>query len=325
MTDYYVDGAVGNDGNLGTSEGAGNAFATITHALSVVAAGDRVFVKGSVVYNETATIVTPGSGFNYILIEGYTNTVGDNGQVIIDGQITRARGIDCTIGGAANYVIKNITCRNHTLYGFDFVSESSVGFWNCKAINNGNSGFVVSFSSSFAYCEARLNSNNGIDGGNTGRYYACVSANNSSYGYLGNSNATLYKCLAYENGLDQVQYASVNAAVQNTIQGLSDPADFGIDTASSTGIIADNIFTDNGTGLGISTTEISINLLIDNNLFFNNTANYENSWINNQFYNVHAQHDVIGDPQFVDAANEDYTLADSSPAINAGIKPGPLT
>ena len=117
MTDYYVDGAVGSDLNNGLAEGAGNAFETITQGLSVVVAGDRVYVKASVTYNETATIVTAGSGFNYILLEGYTSTVGDNGQVTIDGQSTRARGVDCTTGGAANYVIKNITAQNHTLYG----------------------------------------------------------------------------------------------------------------------------------------------------------------------------------------------------------------
>jgi hypothetical protein len=37
MTTYYVDTAVGNDGNAGTSEGAGNAWATIDKAMNTVA------------------------------------------------------------------------------------------------------------------------------------------------------------------------------------------------------------------------------------------------------------------------------------------------
>jgi len=62
MATYYVDTAVGDDGNLGTSEGAGNAWATIQHAVDNVAADDKVWVKASGTYSEAldATGATAG-------------------------------------------------------------------------------------------------------------------------------------------------------------------------------------------------------------------------------------------------------------------------
>ena len=84
MTTYYVDGAVGNDGNAGTSEGAGNAWATIDHAMNTVAAGDKVFVKATGTYSETPVMDTVGASNNPITFEGYTTTPGDNGKVTVD-------------------------------------------------------------------------------------------------------------------------------------------------------------------------------------------------------------------------------------------------
>ena len=56
-TTWYVDGAVGNDSNAGTSPGAGNAWATIGKATSTAAAGDTVNVKASATYTLTAAAV----------------------------------------------------------------------------------------------------------------------------------------------------------------------------------------------------------------------------------------------------------------------------
>ncbi len=77
MATYYVDGAVGDDGNLGTSEGAGNAWATLTKAMNTVAAGDKVWVKASATYTETMTMVTVGAQGTPIVFEGYTTATGD--------------------------------------------------------------------------------------------------------------------------------------------------------------------------------------------------------------------------------------------------------
>ena len=81
MATYYVDTAVGDDANAGTSEGAGNAWATIDKAMNTVAAGDKVWVKASGTYDENGNIDTAGSLLSPIEFEGYSSTTGDNGKV----------------------------------------------------------------------------------------------------------------------------------------------------------------------------------------------------------------------------------------------------
>ena len=81
MTTYYGDGAVGNDANAGTSEGAGNAWATIDKAMNTVAAGDTVYIKASATYDETANIDTAGTQGSPISFIGYSSTITDEGKV----------------------------------------------------------------------------------------------------------------------------------------------------------------------------------------------------------------------------------------------------
>lgn len=69
--------AVGDDANVGTSEGSGNAWKTIDKAMNTVAAGDKVWVKASANYTELVTIDTVGSIAAPIVFEGYTSTTGD--------------------------------------------------------------------------------------------------------------------------------------------------------------------------------------------------------------------------------------------------------
>jgi hypothetical protein len=323
MTDYYVDGAVGDNGNLGTSEGAGNAWATIDYALGQIIAGDKIWIKASAIYNETATVITAGSFGNEIVLEGYNSTPGDLGQAVIDGQSTRLYGVDCTTGSNPYYLLKNITVQNTINVGYNFGAETGVAFYNCKAVNTGSTGFLTSFSCSWAYCEAIGNVGSGYSCGNTPRLYACIAAGNSSYGIVGTNNMTMYKCLAVNNGISQASFSSHYAVVLNTIDGVDQPAGhMGLNINTGTGLVADNIIVNNETGMGVSSAD-SVNRLVDYNLFFNNTSNYETTALT--LSEVHAKNDVIGDPAFVDAGNYDYTLLDTSAALNVGMRPGALT
>ena len=96
MATYYVDGLNGSDAAAGTSEGT--AWKTIDKAMNTVAAGDKVWIEDTATYNETATIDTAGTAASPIEFEGYNTTTGDDGQITIDGQSTRAKG---TGGNAA--------------------------------------------------------------------------------------------------------------------------------------------------------------------------------------------------------------------------------
>ncbi len=87
MATYYVDTAVGNDSNAGTSPGSGNAWATLGKAASVAIYGDKVNVKASGTYTITSGVTfdstdsVPNSA--PLLVEGYTTTPGDGGQVTV--------------------------------------------------------------------------------------------------------------------------------------------------------------------------------------------------------------------------------------------------
>jgi hypothetical protein len=90
MATYFVDGAVGNDANAGTTAGAGNAWATINRAANTAAgtpiavAGDLVHIKASATYTLTTAQVFTNSGNatnGAITYRGYTTTPGaDDGR-----------------------------------------------------------------------------------------------------------------------------------------------------------------------------------------------------------------------------------------------------
>ena len=85
MTTYYVDNVDGDDANAGTSEGSGNAWASIGKAMQTVAAGDHVGIKvtgtdytvedGST--DSIGAIITAGTAASPIIFEAYTTTLGD--------------------------------------------------------------------------------------------------------------------------------------------------------------------------------------------------------------------------------------------------------
>lgn len=184
MSVYYVDTAVGNDGNAGTSEGSGNAWATIDHAMNTVAAGDKVWVKASGNYNELATIDTAGTQTSPIVFEGYTSTTGDGGVATISGQSSRANCIVDNIAANTNifYCFKNFLC---TLATGDGVNTDclSITWKNCSFSGNGTT------------------SGDGYQG--SGQFENCKFDDNSARGYNGDrSNTVLIGCRAYRNGTD---------------------------------------------------------------------------------------------------------------------------
>ncbi len=132
-TTYFVDTAVGNDANAGTSAGAGNAWATIGKATATIAAGDLCYVKASGNYNEAVACATTSGGANTPLtFEGYTSATGDGGQVTVDGQNSRANCL--TTNGKTNYIWRNFIFTGATTRAFDNTSNST-GYWsfyNCR-------------------------------------------------------------------------------------------------------------------------------------------------------------------------------------------------
>lgn len=230
MSTYYVDGATGNDT---TGDGSsGNPWATISKAMTVVALGDVVYVKASVVYYETVTIP---SDVHCSLI-GYTTTPGDNGRAIIDGGSSRSNGIVDQIGTggtAAQYHFSNFEIRNCTgegitlirpgagnepylhltlfnIHSHDNAKEGALGISsypnvtvrNCRFNHNGRYGTYLQGS-----LTPHINSvahDNGASAAFGGFYrpsqcYNCIAYANTGFGIAGHF-APLINCIAYNNG-----------------------------------------------------------------------------------------------------------------------------
>lgn len=185
---WYVDGSVGDDANTGLSQGAGNAFMHIQHAIDTAAAyggsGHVIKVKRGILYLEDLDIIshtnltleTYGPGSNPIVkkvgewalymqtclnvdFDGFTFKESDMGLYMFTG-CHFCDFTDCTfddndkhgayvVGGTAN------NC-------------SSITFTRCEAYSNGKHGFNVEGKStnnntsiSWMNCKSH---NNGIQG-----------------------------------------------------------------------------------------------------------------------------------------------------------------
>ena len=321
MATYFVDMAVGDDVNAGTSAGAGNAWKTIDKAMNTVAAGDKVWVKASANYTETATIDTVGTSGSPIVLEGYTTSTGDGGQAVIDGASTRANGIADSLGGTASilYAFKNFHLKNHTSDAVNLgVRIQRVTFVNCRAENNAGRGFYVNQFACFYRCLA--DSNTGVSFQlSSNAILACCSIHTASGAHCidGSTALTLYNVLIYNSGtagrgVDSSGGNTQSAIFNCTIDGENAMAT-GIRFADGhlCSVVGNCIIYDCGTGI-----EQRVNDSGDLNVFFGNLLNSNTT--NYLRYSCEKFGEVTGAPAFTDEAADDYTLTPGSPAKAAG-------
>lgn len=84
MSNFYVDNSYGDDGNSGTSEGAGGAWETLQRAALVSATEPKVWVKNTgIPYVVESPVDTWGVVVGKHWWSGYTDTIGDDGVVEI--------------------------------------------------------------------------------------------------------------------------------------------------------------------------------------------------------------------------------------------------
>ena len=328
MTTYYVDGAVGNDANAGTSEGSGNAWATIDKAMNTVAAGDKVWVKASASYDENGNIDTAGTITAPITFEGYTSTTGDNGKVTW----TNSSGVALTdTTSFSYYIFKNFKFTGCSSSGVSI--SSAFKFYNCEFTSNGaNGAFFNSYSS----------------------FVNCLFANNSTVGL--NTSAA-----SYINVIGCLFYGNTNAAIYGTGQNIfidscvfysPGASNHGIDCSADYTILSHCTFDGDGsTGFGVNAAGESYLAVVSNIIydydegyrcydtaqavFFTCVAAYNlmNTLPTGAYRTNSADitgleygyQDVTSAPAFTDEANDDYTLGATSPAIDAGIMPGCIT
>jgi hypothetical protein len=327
MTTYYVDGAVGNDTNDGLAEGAGNAWATIQKAAdTALNGGDIIYVKNSVTYTEEVTqSVTPTgySNANPLRWIGYSDVPGDFGRVVIDSPSSYAWYITYQV---AYGLWMNFSFTGGSTYGFNhsFGSGDSACFYNCEFRNNGSSGFYGDNVNSFFRCDIRNNGFHGLDIDNDCMIIACKIHNNTQKGvYVIGSLGVLYKTLVYDNGAEGVEVTSnLDFGACNSI--INNSGAFGLETGAASQAIAvlENVVYGNNIGINIDGVNgVGLLEFFDYNAYYNNTTNI--AGVTDPFKD--SLNDVLGDPRFIDEANDDYRVRQNSPLVGAGITPGVFT
>jgi len=340
---YYVDVAVGDDANAGTSEGEGNAWETLAKAADTVVAGDKVYVKASGTYETEdgsndccAYLETAGNDESPIVWEGYASTPGDGGIVTINADPT---------GDQFSYCIKvdtGVSSLFNVFKNFVFTGSSSAAvyaggmsdylyFYNCRFTNNDGDGSYLDNYNVFLNCMFD-NNDEGMNADANNTFIGCTAFGNSKNGFSLDTYFNVFiHCLAFGNTANYSNFTAQDRSVfvNCTTDGENELLN-GIlqsDSTSSVIHVVNSILYDNATGVGNygDQCEIGIGFF---NLYNSNLVDVD------QFMPVSAG-DGVGDrgdvsssqtegQLFVDASNaaaldRDYTPASGSDAIGAGM------
>ena len=323
MAIYWVE-----TGHGGTDSGTEtNPYLTIDQAMNAAnTAGDHVWVKASGTYDENGNIDTAGSATSFITYEGYTSSTGDNGKVTW----TNSGGSALTDTPATSYCsFKNFKFDNCS--ATNVVVGNALVFINCEFTSSGGDGVICAFNCSF---------------------YKCIVANSTTIGINAGtgSGVIVAGCKIYSNGGIAFSVSSRDCIFYNTVfyagHGSSDVIAAQADNSVMMGCTIDGDGTsgrlvDAGTEAwaciidsvlydgadAYYTTDVALQQtsgIFANNLINSCTNSYwdGSAEISHPGYNLG---DVTSAPGFTDEAGDDYTLGDSSPAIDAGLQPGGIT
>lgn len=314
MTTYYVDTAVGNDANAGTSEGSGNAWATIDKAMSTVVAGDKVYIKASGTYSETPNIDTAGTLAAPITYEGYTSTPGDGGKATISGST------NCVTTSLAvnQYMIwKNMIFTGASSHAYSCTNDDYCIFYNCEFHTNGGWGIAFDNALVLVNCIFYGNTTYHVDADNSIYAFGCKFYNLASGTTSLNSASNVYmsNCLFYNNSPSLYETFAgilVNNCTFDGEGGSGQAIVLNANCMFFNNIVYDYDSATAAVGLNAS-HQYPFAVVAYNLVNGNATANYSLTG-----YEIGYQ-DVTSAPSFNNEAGDDYTLAADSPAINAGL------
>ena len=308
---YYVDGVNGNDWNGGT--GWSDAFATIGKALDVASDYDLVLVADAT-YNETDL------NFNgkKIYLKGVDhNTAG--GRPVIDCQ-QAGRAFHFSSGETKDAVIENFVVQNGQVTGGGvkggaiYCSSSSPTITNCAF--SGNSAIGSYAGGGAIYCSS-----------SSPMVTNCTFSGNSASGGGGaiycyyHGSPTVINCVFSGNSAD---YGGAFVCGSNSRPTLTNCTFSGNSASSYGGVVrcwGASRPTLNNCILWNNTASSGGNEIYINDSASSCTLNYccvDNAGYGGQTGKITENNCVFADPQFVDPANGDYHLQDTSPCIDAG-------
>lgn len=322
MATYYVDGAVGNNGNPGTSPGAGNAWATIQFAADTAVAGDKVWVKASATYTGPIDFDTnAGTGASRIVFEGYTSTTGDGGRATISSGGSSASVL--VHNGTADFVtMKNFVLTNATSECVKATANTDyLQFENCRFLKGSSTpstafsagGYFLFRNLSLVRCEISGGfSGNGINGANGLYVEGCVIKDCGGDGInIGSycSIITIKDSVIAGNGDDGIVVAGSTGPLFFTGNTIDANGGDGIDIHGSNNlmvVVRNNLITNHSgfgdTGLKVGSLVGTTSLNCDYNGYYNNNPNTSGT-------DTSGAHDVLltADP-YTNAASDNWTL-----------------
>jgi len=226
---YYVKTS-GDDSKDGLSEA--NAFRTITKAVSVVSAGDTVYIAPGT-YREVVSLLTSGNESNYITFEGdpdcnhfvnekkgYVRITGcdSNEQPQATGRIFHFAGKNYNIlrnvvvdglksgtGIIGVYLYANDICENCIVQGVSYGIYGAGTTRNCVAIAGSRAFAALTLAENcigiggiggFDVCSLVKNCL-GIGSGSYGGFSNSTVYNSIGIGYFGFNNCNCYNCISF--------------------------------------------------------------------------------------------------------------------------------
>jgi hypothetical protein len=317
MTTYYVDGALGDNANAGTSEGAGNAWATCTYADANTVAGDTIYVKASADYAEQLTITVVGTSSAWKHWIGYTTTPGDGGKATITGSSSRTRCLYNASSSAIYHRFENFIFEDATGDAFDSGTSDVWMFVNCEFNSSGN-GADTDRCVLYINCKFSNNTGDGVDvAGVSCLFLWCQFDGNGAYGCVTANAHVLFKCIFSDNASGHVRstptLSNIGCVLHCTMDG-NNATNNGMFMSVNTFIQAfcNNIVYDNDVGVDRPASGADDNgVYVDGNLFYSNTTDRSDfpAGVN----------DVSGDPKFRDEGSLDFSTLLGSAARQVAI------
>lgn len=312
MATYYVDITTGDDADTGLTEAL--AWKTFAKTQSApIAAGDKVYVKGSATYTTRLVISVVGTTTAPIVFEGYTTTPGDEGMVTVT-DTTNNTGLT-PAAGSNYYVIKNFRFTGMSGVGAGNLTSDSLTYKKCRFDTNGGNGVNGDLDCRFEGCYAHNNSGDGFNVGGPGVFVCCISNSNTVVGFQSEGENIFYRCEAFGNGTKgfSATTAGSSAFFDCVCDGNGKVTDSGFDlnvAGAIVPIVVNCVAYDCMVGMTGNVSSTNERSISRNNLVNSNTTAYTNfqTWAG----------ESTAAPGFVSEAAQDYTPAVGSPLIAAG-------
>jgi len=309
-----TDVAAGDDatGDWTSSDGP---WVTVDKAMNTISAADQTHVWINVAsgYAESPSIDTAvTSQQNTATFEGYTTTLGDDGQITITGTLTDVANT------RVHYCFKNIifdanSANNNAVN----ITSYEIMFRKCKFINANQNGCSTGFHTFFWDCDFNDNLLDGWAGGALGAFFNCRFYRNGVAGIDGSSTVLAWNCTFYSNNGNACDGGAANEShvicINCTFDGHTQQTNTGVfKNTTIRGMIAmiNCIVYD--------CTEGSNGVHDDRDLYLNNLLNSNTADFSGSASDQEGTHQS-GAPDFVnEVGGADYTLNPGSPAIGAG-------